>query len=115
MNAALNHLIHLQELMRQFEDEGRTPGLCKQIDSLRAELPESLLSRFDHFAEHQRRSVAQLSESGACGGCHMKLPPADVLRIRTSGHILPLCPCCGRFLYAPGAVAKAKETTEVGS
>jgi predicted nucleic acid-binding Zn-ribbon protein len=115
MNATLNHLIHLQELMQQFESEGHPPRLRKQIDGLRVQLPENLLLRFEHLAERRRRPVAQLSESGACGSCHMKLPVAEVLRIRSSGHTLPVCPCCGCFLYPPAAVAEQMETTKVAS
>jgi predicted nucleic acid-binding Zn-ribbon protein len=115
MNATLNHLIHLQELMRQFESEGHPPRLRKQIDSLRAKLPEDVLRRFDHVADHRRLSVAPVSASGACGICHMKLPPADVLHIRSSTHTLPICPLCGGFLYLAAAVDEAKETTEVAS
>ncbi len=117
MNATLNHLIHLQELMQQFENEGRSPSLGKQIDGLRAKLPADVRRRFDHVAEHRRVSVAPLTASGACGVCHMKLPAGDVLRIRSSTHLLPICPLCGGFIYytAAAAVEEAKETTEVAS
>ncbi len=115
MNATLNHLIRLQELMQQFENEGNTSSLRKQIDGLRGKLPAEVLRRFDHVANHRRLSVAQISASGACGICHMKLPPADVLRIRGSTHTLPICPLCGGFLYMTATAEEAKETTEVAS
>jgi len=113
MNAALKNLIHLQELVLQFENASHAPVLRKQIDSLRAKLPEDVLRRFDHVGEHRRVSVAPLTASGACGICHIKLPPADVLRIRGSTHTLPICPLCGGFLYMAATIEEAKETTEV--
>jgi predicted nucleic acid-binding Zn-ribbon protein len=116
MNATLKNLIRLQELMQQFESEGRAPGLRKQIDGLRAKLPEDVMRRFDHVAEHRRVSVAQLTATGACGVCHMKLPPADVLRIRSSTHLLPICPMCGGFIYyATVAVEPEREGIEVAT
>lgn len=114
MNDTLNNLIRLQTLLQQFENEGHTPSVRKQIDSVRAKLPDEVLRRFDHVGEHRRVSVAPPSVSGACGICHMKLPPADVLHIRSSTHALPVCPSCGGFLYAVATVdEQASETAEV--
>lgn len=100
MNATLKQLIHLRELLRQYENAGHPPGLRRQIDQVRRKLPDAVLRRFDHVGEHRRVAVAPLSPSGACGVCHMKLPPADVLRIRGGQYPLPVCPLCGGFLYA---------------
>jgi predicted nucleic acid-binding Zn-ribbon protein len=100
MNATLKHLIHLQALLRQYENAGHPPGLRRQIDQARLTLPDAVLRRFDHVGEHRRVAVAPLSPSGACGVCHLKLPPAEVLRIRSSSHSLSVCPLCGGFLYA---------------
>ena len=113
MNTNLNHLIRLEELTRDYEREGRSTKLRRQIDNLRAKLPENVLRRFDRLAEHDRLPVAQVSESGACGSCHLKLPPADALRIRSSSHALPVCPFCGCFLYTRAASTEEKETTAV--
>jgi predicted nucleic acid-binding Zn-ribbon protein len=106
MNATLNHLIQLQELVLQYENADHTSALSRRIDHLRAQLPQDVLRRFDHVADHRRIGVASLLPSGACGICHMKLPPADVQRIRTSTHMLPVCPLCGGFLYAANAAVQ---------
>ncbi len=115
MNTTLETLIRLEKLTQQYEKEDQKTNLRKQINNLRAELPESLLRRFDHLAERGRLPIAQVSESGGCGSCHMKLPLADVLRIRSSSHVLPICPFCGCVLYAPAATTEEKETTAVAS
>jgi len=103
MNVTFKNLIHLQELTRRCENENHASDLRKEIEGVRAKLPENILRRFDHLTESRRLAVAQLSESGACNGCHMKLPPSDALRIRGSSHQLVTCPFCGCFLYWPSA------------
>ncbi|MGB8368604.1 MAG: C4-type zinc ribbon domain-containing protein [Limisphaerales bacterium] len=114
MNKTLTSLIQLQELMRRYENAGHPASLRRQVDRLRTKLPKNILRQFDHLAELGRLPVAQVSASGACGSCHMKLPPADMLHIRSSDHQFPICPFCGCFLYAAAAVAESKELTEAG-
>ncbi|MGO8675984.1 MAG: C4-type zinc ribbon domain-containing protein [Limisphaerales bacterium] len=111
----LKNLIHQQELTQRFENKNRTSNLRKEIGRLRTGLPDHILRRFNHLAEHRRIAVAQLSESGACSGCHMKLPSADALRIRSSSHQLATCPFCGCFLYSPTATLsnEQKELNEI--
>ena len=114
MNTTLKDLIRLEELMQQSEDEGCDTSLRCQIDRLRIRFSKSILRQFDHLAELGRLPVARVSESGACGSCHMKLPAADLLHIRNGAQRLPICPFCGCFLYSPGAVVEPKELTEAG-
>ena len=111
MNLTLKYLVELQELTQQCED-GDSPTMRKEIERLRAGLPENILRRFDHFIQFHRQAVASLSTSGACSGCHMKLPPADALRIRSSSHQLATCPFCGCFLYSPLTLFDESKTTE---
>jgi predicted nucleic acid-binding Zn-ribbon protein len=117
MNSALKELVKLRDLTRQYENENHATNLRKKIDSLRDTLPKNFLRRFDHLAEHGRLPVAEISESGACESCHMKLPPADALKIRSSSHSLslPTCPFCGCFLYFPAVLSQSKELMEAGS
>lgn len=101
MNKTLTSLIRLKELTGQSEHDGETTTARQEIEGLRHKLLGDVLRRFDHLTNHGRRPVAPLSPSGACGSCHIKLPPSDVLRLRSSSHSLPTCPFCGCFLYAP--------------
>jgi len=103
MNKTLTSLIQLQELTLKCGSENRVSESHGEIKRLRAGLPEGILRRFDHFTKFRRLAVAQLSESGACNSCHMKLPPADALHIRSSSHRLATCPFCECFLYSPAA------------
>ena len=115
MNETLKNLIRLQELTQQYEREGSMVGLRKQIDRVRARLPEAILRGFDHLTQHGRLPVAQVSESGACGSCHLKLTPGDALRLRRAqetneDHALT-CPFCGCFLYVATAVPQENKAT----
>ena len=118
MNTTLTDLIRLDELVRRYRKEGCPARLHKQVNQLRAKLPVNILQRFDHLAEHGRLPVVQISDSGACGSCHLKLTPNDALRFRHvqefSGEHVPLCPFCGCFLYSPVAMADSKELAEAG-
>jgi len=119
MNKTLTSLIQLQELMRRYENTGHPASLRRQADRLRTKLPENILRQFDRLAEHGRLPVAQVSASGACGSCHLKLTANDVLRLRhaleSNTENVLACPFCGCFLYLPAAVAESKELAEVGS
>lgn len=115
MNAILQHLIALEDLTEQCDNGNPTTVQRTKIDNLRAELPVNILRRFDHLTKHGRLPVVPLSESGACGSCHLKLPPADVLRIRSSSHALPVCPFCGCFLYASAAVEEQNEMSVIAT
>jgi predicted nucleic acid-binding Zn-ribbon protein len=115
MNTTLKNLIKLQELMQQGEDGGRSIELDKQIERLRNKLPKAILGRFDHLSERRRFPVVKISETGACGNCHLKLTPGDTLRFRqtqTSEEIVLTCPFCGCFLYSPMTFDESKELTE---
>lgn len=100
MNTILKEIIRLEELQRQSHIRGKAQDLSQEIDHVRAGLPEDVLRHFDHLTKIRRLPVAGLSKSGACGNCHMKLPPADVLNLRGTS-ILMTCPFCGCFLYGP--------------
>jgi len=99
MNATLENIIRLNELTKQKNSGHQTQTTRKEIEDLREKLLNEVLRRFDHLVSHGRLPIAPVSESSACGSCHMKLPPADVLRIRSSSHSLPTCAFCGCFLY----------------
>jgi len=105
MNTTLKTLIGLQEATHHYEENGHVPSDAEQIAQLRAKVPANVLRRFDHLAERRRFPVVQVSESGACGNCHLKLTPNDALRFRrtmeSEQENVFTCPFCGCFLYSP--------------
>ena len=105
VHGTLSNLIRLQELTLGSESEGSAAVRCKRVERVRAKLPEAILRHFDHLEEQGRVPLARLSESGACGNCHLKLPAADAMRIRQNIDELHVCPHCGCWLHAPLAAA----------
>jgi predicted nucleic acid-binding Zn-ribbon protein len=112
MNKTLANLIRLQELMEKCERGGSAAGLRKQIERVHGQLPEALLRRFEHLTQRGRLPVAQVSESGACGSCHLKLTLGDALRFRRPQDAKEdralTCPFCGCFLYVATAVTRSQ-------
>lgn len=89
--------------MEQFKQ--RVANLQKELDEVkadRAKLAEAMdpewLSRYDRLFAHLKDFAVVSVENGACGGCHMKLPPQaahDARRLDS----MTLCMYCGRMLY----------------
>jgi predicted nucleic acid-binding Zn-ribbon protein len=86
-----------------------------QIDEVHGCIPENLLRHFDRLYEHGKSLLAEISSSGACGSCHLKLPPGDALRVRSvsEANKVIACPFCGCLLYAPKSTDKALNETLV--
>ena len=87
------------------EIDERETNLQKQIDetiSLRAEtaaqIDEDTLARYDRLLKKGRANIVVGVEHGACGGCHMKLPTADVANLKSSQEV-NYCPNCSCIVY----------------
>jgi predicted nucleic acid-binding Zn-ribbon protein len=89
------------------EEAGRIDALRSEMDGIRAErdaavhgLNPSILKRYDMVLQ-RRGGVAVVSVSnGTCGGCHMHVPPQDLIEIRRD-HSVRVCANCQRILYVP--------------
>ena len=93
----LVHLIELQELTAHSKQGSR------QVRELRATIRPELLRSFDRVTAHGRPAVAAMSETGACGGCHLNLPSGLAAKARLQPEYAIQCPNCGCFLYSPPA------------
>lgn len=103
MNRALTNMIELEMLTREVTEHKRSGGARRQITRLRRTIPAPLLERFDHLQSRGRHPVSMLSDSGACGNCHLKLTSGAVQMIRGSSEAIHRCPHCGCFIYIGGA------------
>lgn len=72
--------------------------LQKQVNLIREELDEALLTRFDKLMERYGFAVAEAVE-GACQGCNMTLATQIHSAIEGSNDIF-ICENCGKFLVA---------------
>jgi predicted nucleic acid-binding Zn-ribbon protein len=99
MNNTVTVLTRLYQLTEQ--NGHKRPGLARhaEVKDFRDRLPENLLRRFDRLMDHGHRPIAPLSESGACGSCHLKLPPDEVLDFRRAPDQVHACPHCGCVLF----------------
>ena len=100
MDKMVAKMMRLQELMQHRSHRKQATERQKRADCLRRRVPKNLLRRFDHLVGQKRLGVAILSKAGACGNCHLVLPPAEALEIRRSEDKMHTCPYCGCFLYA---------------
>jgi len=92
-------MIRLQELTLRARRAAVATGVGRRILRLRGGIPELYLTRFDRLLQRRRVAVAAISESGACGACHLQLPVGDVWMVREASEMLASCPYCGCFLY----------------
>ena len=92
-------MIRLQELTLQARRAAAEPSAERRVLRLRGRIPEEYLSRFDRLLQRRNVAVAAISETGACGACHLQLPVGDVWVAREASEMLASCPYCGCFLY----------------
>ena len=96
-------LAELQQLQVQKETPDAPPS--KRARALRASISPELLRSFDDVTRRGRLGVTVITESGACGGCHLNLPLWLVSVVRTPGEQVHRCPHCGCFLYSLAGLA----------
>ena len=111
MDETLERMLRLKELMKKGRDRKRPPEWQKEVDDLRGKIENDLLRRFDHLIDRGRAPIGLLSESGACGNCHLKLTPDLILHMRSTPGRGFSCPYCGCLLY----VARDEHSAEAAS
>lgn len=65
-----------------------------------------LLKRYERISRNVRRGLVPI-QNGACGGCHMNIPPQLVSEVKRAGRVHE-CPHCHRLLYVPEQMAEQK-------
>src|SRR5438093_520384 len=94
----LNQVEEQLEDSRKWTDGGSSDGAT--IESLRAEIPPSLLLHHDRIRARGRRSVAEV-RNRVCSGCPMGRPIGTVAAIKHQSNLLK-CENCGRFIFLAG-------------
>jgi len=89
----------------------------KDVETFKAQRTEraarvdpTLLKRYERIVAGMRHPVVAIND-GACGGCHMNIPPQLVSEVKRAGRVHE-CPHCQRLLYVPEQVAG--QTTGAG-
>src|SRR5260370_40137347 len=109
MDKMVAKMMRLQELMQHRSHRKLATERQKQADCLRRRVPKNLLRRFDHLVGQNRLGVATLSKAGACGDCHLMLPPGEGLEIRGRPERVAPCPYCGCYLLLPAGPKEQDE------
>ncbi|MFA6287795.1 MAG: hypothetical protein WC661_10470 [Opitutaceae bacterium] len=93
---SLNHLN--QEIRSMPRENPESILLKKQIEGLRARLPNSILDYHDRFAARGLPSAVKVNGE-SCSACHLKLPRGLCGELAAPGRF-GVCPHCGVFLWA---------------
>lgn len=67
-------------------------------EGLLGDIPADMLRRYERIMKHLQSAAMVPIQNGACGGCHMKLPPQIVNDAKKQDQ-LTLCSYCGRIVY----------------
>ena len=91
----MENLVTLQDL--QLRD--RIPAENPKVKKLRAQVPESILARFDRLVARGKKGVATV-RAGVCSECHLRLSSGTLGGL---GHTeeIHICDNCGRYLLRP--------------
>ncbi len=100
IHAMVSRLLELHALEERLatsrKSREKTSDVKALIDSLRGNMPVSLLMDHDRLSARGKRSVAEVRH-GVCSGCHIALGVGNAHEIKTGS--LRRCGNCGRFLY----------------
>jgi uncharacterized protein len=94
---------HVETQIKALGD--REISLKKQLDELKSDharlveaVDEGARAKYDRLRRSKGGTAVVGIEHGVCGGCHMKLPMAEILGVQGEQE-LKSCPNCGRILY----------------
>ena len=80
------------------EIEARLSGLSLKRDEIVPNIEKQVLARYERVLENKAGLAIVQVQDGACGGCHMNLPPQVVSDAKIREEIVS-CGSCNRILY----------------
>lgn len=89
-------LADLKQRSENLEKEHST--VAAERVKLAADVDEELLSLYERLLVKKKGVAVCPVESGQCGGCHVKLIPATLVKVQ-AGKEIAQCENCGRILY----------------
>ena len=88
--------------------EKEQASLENEREEIVQDIPRSKLSRYNRIRNARHGLAVVPVVRGACGGCLQRIPPQNLVEIRTGNRMIP-CEICGRFLYWPQEKEETKE------
>ena len=110
MKSKISRLLDLQNLELQSPP---TEAIASEIQSIRSEIPATMLVRYDRFIIRGKKGVA-LVQNSVCRGCQIALP-VGVVNELIVGSSPQVCGNCGRYLSltdADAALFKAGQRSD---
>lgn len=96
--AWLRELNGLETLLKHLpKTDSSHPNTARRIETLRAQIPTSILTHYDHRKGRGKKGVAP-ARGGVCGACHLTIPVGQLASLRLSSE-LNVCGQCGVFLF----------------
>lgn len=89
----LNELTQREEALKK-----ELTGLESNRQQLAAGVDESSLVRYERLLKQKGGNVVVGVTHGVCGGCHMRVPPQNIVSCQANRDMVS-CPNCGRILY----------------
>ncbi|MCF7805703.1 MAG: hypothetical protein K9N46_15955 [Candidatus Marinimicrobia bacterium] len=96
----------LEKTIKKTEEEQEK--LEKEREGIVKDIPRSKLSRYDRIRNARNGLAVVPVVRGSCGGCLQRIPPQNLVEIRTKDRMMP-CEICGRFLYWPEEQDEGKD------
>jgi len=88
--------------------EKEQENLEQEREEIVKDIPRSKLSRYDRIRNARNGLAVVPVVRGSCGGCLQRIPPQNLVEIRTRDRMVP-CEICGRFLYWPNEEESSDE------
>lgn len=76
-------------------------GKKKEWEEMAKGIKPNILKMYQRVSERRNSTSVVPAKNGACGGCHMNLPPQLYNQVQ-KGHEMIQCPACHRILYWEG-------------
>ena len=88
-------------------------GMEKERETVASVMDRSILNRYQNIKSLRRDLAVVPIRNGACGGCHMNIPPQLISEVRAGERIL-ICSQCQRILFWPVPSERSASVTGGG-
>lgn len=76
----------------------RLSGLTAKREEILPDVDKQILARYERILKNKDGFAMTVIEDGACGGCHMNLPPQVINEVKLREDVV-ICGSCLRILY----------------
>ncbi len=92
----LDILIKLDRLYKLYDEQGKSESIKVKINELKKLIDNRSLTYYERMRKKRSNPFA-IVEKTSCSGCHMEIPPVNLVSIKEK-EAVQVCTYCGRFL-----------------